>query len=304
MKALKRADDLLFPTQLLRCAVSAGALALLAPGVASAQTRFTPGPGQVVLPASVYAIAAGNTTLREAERDWRRDPQDIQVALRYARTAFQVGLNEGDLRWFGAAKAAMLPWWNAPTLPADGHFVRGLVRQGFHDFAGGLADFNAAIALDGQRWISSRPAFLLPVRVLGKLFRRLFLTRLRALHDRGQLTFFGSVDEQANIRLQTHGFTCQGIILQGHVCIQTRRIQPAHAFMDVLGQHNGFTAVSHIEHITAHQLIEQTTFTVIVFTDYGHRWRHVQLQENAQTIQIPAALWQHGQHRLQYLIKG
>ena len=31
------------------------------------------------------------------------------------------------------------------------------------------------IALDGTRWISSRPAFLLPVRVLGKLFRRLFL---------------------------------------------------------------------------------------------------------------------------------
>jgi len=151
MKALKRADDLLFPTQLLRCALSAGALALLAPGVASAQTRFTPGPSQVVLPASVYAVAAGNNTLREAERDWRRDPQDIQVALRYARTAFQVGLNDGDLRWFGAAKAAMLPWWNAPTLPADGHFVRGLVRQGFHDFAGGLADFNAAIALDGQR---------------------------------------------------------------------------------------------------------------------------------------------------------
>lgn len=28
------------------------------------------------------------------------------------------------------------------------------------------------IALDGSRWISSRPAFLLPVKVLGKLFRR------------------------------------------------------------------------------------------------------------------------------------
>ncbi|CAM5587068.1 Transposase zinc-binding domain-containing protein (Fragment) OS=Sphingobium scionense OX=1404341 GN=GGQ90_005927 PE=4 SV=1 [Sphingobium scionense] len=34
------------------------------------------------------------------------------------------------------------------------------------------------IALDGTRWMSSRPAFLLPVRVLGALFRRLFLTRL------------------------------------------------------------------------------------------------------------------------------
>ncbi|TIO60064.1 IS91 family transposase [Mesorhizobium sp.] len=49
------------------------------------------------------------------------------------------------------------------------------------------------ISPDGSRWISSRPAFLLPVRVLGKLFRRLFLTRLVALHDAGRLSFFGSM---------------------------------------------------------------------------------------------------------------
>ena len=47
------------------------------------------------------------------------------------------------------------------------------------------------ISLDGQRWVSSRPAFLLPVRVLGKLFRRLFLTRLLVLFDAGRLQFFG-----------------------------------------------------------------------------------------------------------------
>ncbi len=41
------------------------------------------------------------------------------------------------------------------------------------------------ISLDGRRWISSRPAFLLPVRVLGMLFRRLFLTRLIELHAGG-----------------------------------------------------------------------------------------------------------------------
>jgi hypothetical protein len=49
------------------------------------------------------------------------------------------------------------------------------------------------IAPDGSRWVSSRPAFLLPVRVLGKLFRRLFLTRLVGLHDAGRLAFFGSL---------------------------------------------------------------------------------------------------------------
>ena len=48
------------------------------------------------------------------------------------------------------------------------------------------------ISLDGQRWVSSRPAFLLPVRVLGKLFRRLFLTRLVELFDAGRLQFHGS----------------------------------------------------------------------------------------------------------------
>jgi hypothetical protein len=47
------------------------------------------------------------------------------------------------------------------------------------------------IALDGQRWVSSRPAFLLPVHVLSKLFRRLFLTGLIDLHDAGRLRFFG-----------------------------------------------------------------------------------------------------------------
>jgi hypothetical protein len=56
------------------------------------------------------------------------------------------------------------------------------------------------IALDGERWISSRPAFLLPVRVLGKLFRRLFLTRLVALHDAGRLAFFGSLAPLADRR--------------------------------------------------------------------------------------------------------
>ncbi len=47
------------------------------------------------------------------------------------------------------------------------------------------------ISLDATRWVSSRTGFLLPVRVLSKLFRRLFLTRLLQLHDAGALDFFG-----------------------------------------------------------------------------------------------------------------
>jgi hypothetical protein len=56
------------------------------------------------------------------------------------------------------------------------------------------------ISLDGERWVSARPAFLLPVRVLGALFRRLFLTRLLALYQEGRLGFFGTMAHLAERR--------------------------------------------------------------------------------------------------------
>ena len=46
------------------------------------------------------------------------------------------------------------------------------------------------LSRDGQRRVSSRRAFLLPVP-LGSLFRRLFLARLVELHEAGRLQFFG-----------------------------------------------------------------------------------------------------------------
>ena len=47
------------------------------------------------------------------------------------------------------------------------------------------------ISLDGARWVSCRPGFFLPVRVLSRLFRRLFLEKLAAAHAAGRLRFFG-----------------------------------------------------------------------------------------------------------------
>lgn len=58
---------------------------------------------------------------------------------------------------------------------------------------------------DGSRWIACRPGFFLPVRVLSRLFRRLFLEALRAAFEAGQLQFFGDLvdlaDPQAFARL-------------------------------------------------------------------------------------------------------
>jgi hypothetical protein len=46
------------------------------------------------------------------------------------------------------------------------------------------------IATGDQRWVRCRAGFFLPVRVLSRLFRRLFLEGLQALHAAGQLQFF------------------------------------------------------------------------------------------------------------------
>jgi hypothetical protein len=47
------------------------------------------------------------------------------------------------------------------------------------------------ISPDGQSWVSCKPGFFLPVRVLSRLFRRLFLEQLSAAHQNGRLRFFG-----------------------------------------------------------------------------------------------------------------
>lgn len=54
------------------------------------------------------------------------------------------------------------------------------------------------LSLDGTRWIDCKPGFFLPVRVLSRLFRRLFLEGLVALHRAGRLTFFRDLTGLAN----------------------------------------------------------------------------------------------------------
>jgi hypothetical protein len=49
------------------------------------------------------------------------------------------------------------------------------------------------ISPDRARWVRCHPGFFLPVRVLSRLFRRLFLDGLAALHAAGELHFFGEL---------------------------------------------------------------------------------------------------------------
>jgi hypothetical protein len=56
------------------------------------------------------------------------------------------------------------------------------------------------IAPEGDRWISCRPGFFLSVRVLSRLFRRLFLKSLQKAFESGKLNFFSSLEALRDLK--------------------------------------------------------------------------------------------------------
>ena len=54
------------------------------------------------------------------------------------------------------------------------------------------------ISSDYERWIGCRPGFFLPVRVLSRLFRRLFLEALEQAFQDNRLQFFGELESLAD----------------------------------------------------------------------------------------------------------
>lgn len=69
---------------------------------------------------------------------------------------------------------------------------------------------------DGTRWIACRPGFFLPVRVLSRLFRRLFLEALNAAFEAGGLHFFGDIadliDPQSFARRMKAAGQCDWVV--------------------------------------------------------------------------------------------
>jgi hypothetical protein len=58
-------------------------------------------------------------------------------------------------------------------------------------------------SLDDKSWVSCRESFFLSVRVLSRLFRRLFLDKLAVAHKAGQLVFFGKHTKLADAKAFT-----------------------------------------------------------------------------------------------------
>jgi hypothetical protein len=141
-----------------------------------------------------------------AARAWLAERKADLLPVGYFHVVFTLPAEIADIAWqnkavvydllFRAAAETMM------TIAADpGHLgARIGITAVLHTWGSAMTHHphvhmivpGGGVSLDRRRWISSRPAFLLPVRVLGALFRRLFMTRLIELRDAGKLVFFGA----------------------------------------------------------------------------------------------------------------
>ena len=142
-----------------------------------------------------------------AARRWLAEREVDLLPVGYFHVVFTLPAEIADIAWqnkallydllFRAASEAMM------TIAADPRHLgaRIGITAVLHTWGSAMTHHphvhmivpGGGISLDGQRWVSSRAGFLVPVRVLGALFRRLFLARLMELHAAGKLAFFGAL---------------------------------------------------------------------------------------------------------------
>jgi hypothetical protein len=140
-----------------------------------------------------------------AAKEWLADREAELLPVPYYHVVFTLPAAIGDIAYqskaviydilFKAAAEALI------TIAADPKHLGARIglTAVLHSWGSALTHHphvhiivpGGGISLDGQRWISCRPGFFLPVRVLSRLFRRLFLARLVAAHEAERLRFFG-----------------------------------------------------------------------------------------------------------------
>ena len=149
-----------------------------------------------------------------AARRWRQDRQADLLPVDYYHVVFTLPAPISDIAYHNKAVIYSLLFKSAAetllTIAADPKRLgaRLGITAVLHTWGSALTHHphlhcivpGGGLSLDGQRWVSCKSGFFLPVRVLSRLFRRLFLDKLSAAHHAGHLQFFGQHQNLADAR--------------------------------------------------------------------------------------------------------
>jgi len=125
------------------------------------------------------------------------------------------------------------------------------------------------LAINGQRWQACKPGFFLPARVLSRLFRRLFLSKLNTAYQLGELHFFG--EHQALTDLHAFDDWCRPLQHQEWVVYAKRPFAGPKAVLAYLSRYTHRVAIAN-SRLVAHDA-RGVTFKWKDYRDKG-RTRH------------------------------
>lgn len=150
---------------------------------------------------------------------------------------------------------------------------------------------------DGTRWVACRPGFFLPVRVLSRLFRRLFLQHLQAAYDADTLCLEGSL---APLRDRATWTRALAQLRQTEWVVYAKRpFAGPHQVLDYVGRYTHRVAISNdrlrdIEH-------GEVRFTYKDYrTDSGHSLKTMTLAASEFIRRFLLHVLPAGFHRIRY----
>jgi hypothetical protein len=142
-----------------------------------------------LLPVDYYHVVF---TLPAELSDLARANPTVMYDLLFQAAAATVRVVAANPKHLGAVPGLLLvlhTW--GQTLQHHPH-VHGIVT------GGGLSCDRAGTIADSAKWLSCRPGFFLPVRILSQVFRGKYLDGLHQAFARGELRFFGKLAGLAN----------------------------------------------------------------------------------------------------------
>ena len=142
-----------------------------------------------------------------AARRWLQARQDDLLPVEYYHLVFTLPASISDIAYYNktviyhllfrtAARTLQIIARDPKHLGAELGFTLVLHTWGsamtHHPHVHGIVP-GGGFSTGDRRWIACQPGFFLPVRVLSRLFRRLFLQALIKAHDAGELRFFNDL---------------------------------------------------------------------------------------------------------------
>ncbi len=85
--------------------------------------------------------------LKRLRRALSMQPNNVGLAVRFARQSIEASRATGDPRFLGHAQAALAPWWAANDAPPEVVVLRATIRQSLHDFDSALRDLDRVLTV-------------------------------------------------------------------------------------------------------------------------------------------------------------